>query len=323
LKGYIKEPKTFGLLWKKIKISGMTTYLNAREIKENVSLADLLTRLGYQPARTTGKELMYKSMLRDTDTNPSLSVNDQLGVWFDHGTGKGGNVIDFGLAYWKELPFGEVLAKIQQVCNMTPSDLHADKPARQRKPVRIPHYIIHQVRDLGNNPAITDYLRYRGVWDIAQGRLQEVYYYVQDQKGLRKNFFAAGWANESGGWEVRNKYFKGCLGHKAISFIQGHQKNLAVFEGYFNYLSWIQENPQANESVIILNSAALLPSGIAKAKAWSSIDLYLDLDRSGIEATRDFIKALPYATDRSHSYEGYNDYNDKIRLQPLVPAIKR
>ena len=54
--------------------------------------------------------------------------------------------------------------------------------------------------------------------------------------------FAAGWLNEAGGWEVRNKYFKGCLGQKAISFIPGHQKELCVFEGYINYLSWKTEN---------------------------------------------------------------------------------
>ena len=73
----------------------MTT-INPTIIKEQVTLAGLLARLGYQPVRPGGHELVYHSMLRKDDRTPSFSVNDALGVWYDHGTGKGGNVIDFG-----------------------------------------------------------------------------------------------------------------------------------------------------------------------------------------------------------------------------------
>ncbi|RYG53165.1 MAG: hypothetical protein EOO01_05085 [Chitinophagaceae bacterium] len=150
-----------------------------------------------------------------------------------------------------------------------------------------------------------------------------MYYYVEDQKGLKKHFFAAGWQNENGGWEVRNKYFKGCLRHKGVSFIDAHKKNLAVFEGYINYLSWKLENPDAVESVIILNTLALLPVGIEKAKAFSRIDLYLDRDQAGHNASLEFITALPYATDRSKIYEGFNDYNDKLVAAIAAEPRKR
>ena len=194
--------------------------LLANQIKEQVSLVDLLARLGFQPLRTAGKELLYLSMIRNNDTKPSFTVNEQLGVWYDHGLGKGGNIIDFGLAYWK-MPFQEVLEKIMQVIGQQIPVKVPQERLRKRSAVKIPHYEIQEIKELGNNPAITEYLQRRCVWEAAQGRLSEVYYYVEDQKRLRKYFFAAGWQNELGSWEVRNLYFKGCLGHKALTLIPG------------------------------------------------------------------------------------------------------
>jgi hypothetical protein len=278
----------------------------------------LLARLGYKPVKKSGKEQIYRSMLRDDDRTPSFAVDDQLGAWFDHGTRKGGNIIDFGLAYWKHLSFTEVVEKIQEVSVIVP----ADRAMRPRKPVKIPHYIVEEVKELGTHPAITDYLKSRGIFDIAHNCVSEVYYYVEDDKGLKKHFFAAGWQNENGSWEVRNKYFKGCLGHKGITFIPGQGKKLAVFEGFINYLSWKSENPSADFNILVLNTLALLAAGIAKAKEFSWIDIYLDRDQPGHTATKEFLRALPYATDRSAAYFGFNDYNDKLiavlQGKPLV-----
>ncbi|RKR80598.1 Toprim domain-containing protein [Mucilaginibacter gracilis] len=293
----------------------MSNYLNASEIREQVSLVGLLTRLGYYPVRASGKEQLYISMLRDSDTNPSLAVNDDLGVWYDHGLGKGGNVIDFSLAYWPNLPFKEVLEKIVAVSNLplTSQKPDAEPNTRRRHALKVPHYQIEDIKELGNNPAITAYLQQRGVWEAAEGRLKEIYYYVEDEKKQRKQFFAAGWQNEVQGWEVRNKYFKGCLGHKGLTLIPGENDRLAVFEGYINYLSWLTLNPEADSNVLVLNSLALLQAGIKKASDFNEIDLYLDRDKSGEQASLEFIKALPTAIDRSATYQGYGDYNDYLR----------
>jgi hypothetical protein len=280
----------------------------ATQIKEQVSLVNLLSRLGFQPLRTSGRELLYLSMIRDYDTNPSFSVNDVLGVWYDHGLGKGGNIIDFAIAYWK-LPFQEALQKITQI---TSAEIKPTCPGRKRSAVKIPHYQIQEIKALGNNPAITEYLQSRKIWEAAQNKLKEIYYYVDDQKGLRKFFFAAGWQNELGAWEVRNLYFKGCLGHKAISFIPGNAHRLAVFEGYLNYLSWLTENPQTTYSVLVLNSLSLLNIGIIKTKDFAEVSLFFDRDSAGNIATLHFKKEVPQATDCSAIYRHHNDYNEKL-----------
>lgn len=286
--------------------------LKASEIKENYSLVDLLARLGYEPFKRVRNEQLYLSMLRDSDTTPSFSVNDKLGTWFDFGEGKGGNIIDFGLQYWKGLPFPEILEKIVLTCGGSVPVLAPPVYKRQPSAEKEPSYEILDIKDLGSNAAILNYLESRGVGQVAEGRLKEIYYYVEDEDKKRNKFFAAGWQNEQGAWEIRNLNFKGCLGNKAISFIPNSEKKLAVFEGFFNYLSWLTANPFAPDSVLVLNSLSLLQAGIRKAKGFQDISLFLDNDPSGRKATLDFTSALPWAKDRAGIYIGYNDYNDLI-----------
>lgn len=294
--------------------------MNAKEIKESVSILDLLSRLGYEPVKKTGKEQQYFSMLHD-ETKPSFYVCDELGVWYDQGLGKGGNVIDFGLAYW-QLTFPETLEKIVAVCG---TNLPKQEERRKRSAIKIPNYKVEDIKDLGNNPAITEYLQSRGVWQAAQGRLKEIYYYVEDQKKRRKYFFSAGWQNEQGAWELRNCYFQNCLGHKAISFIPGSENQLAIFEGYMDYLSWLTDNPDAGDNVIVLNSVTLLPMGIQKAREFNDISIYFDRDKAGHNATIELIKAIPQAIDRSAIYDGHKDYNEKLQadLNQQCNAITR
>ncbi|MGZ3751868.1 MAG: CHC2 zinc finger domain-containing protein [Flavisolibacter sp.] len=285
--------------------------LNASEIKQQVSLVDLLTSLGYKPAKSAGRELLYVSMLRDTDSRPSFSVNKELNVWYDHGTAKGGNIIDFAMAYWK-LDFIEALKKIASVSDLSLSPIHVTEKRVRKHALKIPHYCIEEVMPLGSNPIITEYVTGRGVWEAAKTLLYEVYYYVEDEQKNRKKFFAAGWQNELGSWEVRNLYFKGCLGHKAITFIGRDENSLSVFEGCFNYLSWLTENPFALDSILILNSATLLESAIRKAKDFAMISIFFDRDQIGEQASANFLRALPQAIDQSARYQDYNDYNEML-----------
>ena len=294
---------------------------NAQDIRDQVSPADFLARLGHHPAYKSGKELFYNSMLREERT-ASFCVDNQLGVWYDHGGAnpsgiKGGNIIDLALAYWYPLSFREVLQKITEIIGnqMPVKDYLPETKHRKRSPVKIPHYEIQEVKELGGNPAITEYLQSRKVWRASQGRMKEVYYFVEDQKKLRKYFFAAGWQNELGSWEVRNLYFKGCLGHKAISLIPGDEHSLVLFEGYINYLSWLTEHPLETSTVLILNSISLLETAIRKAKEYTEVCFFFDHDLGGQGASIDLKKAILSAKDGSHHYLNYNDYNDKLRAE--------
>lgn len=169
------------------------------------------------------------------------------------------------------------------------------------------------IKELGGNAAIGAYLESRGVSQVAEGRLKEIYYYVEDDHKKRNNFFAAGWQNANGAWEIRSTGdYKACLGHKAISFIPNSERRLAVFEGFFDYLSWLTENRFAPDSVLVLNSLALLQAGMEKAWDFPEVSLYFDNDLSGRNATAQFAAEIPWGVDRSAIYAGYKDYNELI-----------
>src|SRR5450432_1898984 len=63
-----------------------------------LDLVDYLSSLGYSPVKIKNDDHWYLSPLRDEKT-ASFKVNCKANVWYDHGSGKGGNLVDFGLQY--------------------------------------------------------------------------------------------------------------------------------------------------------------------------------------------------------------------------------
>ncbi|MDC0008200.1 DNA primase, partial [bacterium] len=52
-----------------------------------------LAKLGHFPTKTNHKEAWFLSPIR-SETQASFKVSKKLNRWYDHGEGKGGNVID-------------------------------------------------------------------------------------------------------------------------------------------------------------------------------------------------------------------------------------
>jgi len=296
----------------------MSAFLNVNEIKEKVSLLGLLKNLGFTPQKVSGGEHFFLSMLREEYT-ASLCVNDKLGVWFDHGGAgvsgiRSGSVIDFALAYWYPSGFPEVLHKILEYANVSIDALESmsSGEVKKERPIRVPRYEIERMEELGGNAAISGYLDSRGIGSVAKDHLYEIYYSVLDDRDRLRRYFASGWPNENGGWEVRNKYFKGCLGHKGVSFLEGSAKRLSVFEGYFDFLSWRVEHPKDPASVLVLNSLSMLQTAKARAVKFDVVELYFDHDKAGRAATGEFVSDLDISRDNSWVYAGFKDYNEKL-----------
>src|SRR4030095_12937235 len=81
---------------------------HAREI----DLVDYLFALGFRPQKIRGDDYWYLSPLRD-EKKASFKVNRRLNVWYDHGIGKGGDLIDFGVLY-HHLTIPELLQRVKQ-----------------------------------------------------------------------------------------------------------------------------------------------------------------------------------------------------------------
>src|SRR5690606_8950178 len=63
---------------------------------KRIPITEYLSRAGFEPARIRGNDYWYRSPFR-SDHNPSFKVNVKLNVWYDHGTGEGGTLLDLGV----------------------------------------------------------------------------------------------------------------------------------------------------------------------------------------------------------------------------------
>lgn len=83
-----------------------------------------------------------------------------------------------------------------------------------------------------------------------------------------------------------------------------------------DYLSWLRDNPEAKDSVIVLNSVNLIDNAIDKATTYAKINVYFDRDKAGETAFHTLQQALPHAQDQSFIYAGHNDYNEMLMARP-------
>src|ERR1035438_5706577 len=68
---------------------------NARQI----DLVDYLTALGHHPIKIRNQDYWYLSPLR-IERTASFKVNRTKNVWFDFGTGLGGDILNFGVLFF-------------------------------------------------------------------------------------------------------------------------------------------------------------------------------------------------------------------------------
>jgi 5S rRNA maturation endonuclease (ribonuclease M5) len=168
-------------------------------------------------------------------------------------------------------------------------------------------YEITKISDI-QHQALVEYLNYRKV--AEQNHLvKEVHYRLK-----LKIFFGIGFKNDSGGFEVRNKYSKICLGKKDITLTENknnRNNEVSIFEGFFDYLSFRNlKKEDLNSDCLILNSTSMLFKAKEKLEKYEKISLYLDNDSNG-EMTKQIIqKKYENVQDCSVLYKGFKDLNE-------------
>lgn len=260
----------------------MTDNLDTLGLKEPVSITGLLSRLGIEPTKNFGKESFYNNVFNGSNskTKNSLRINSELDAWFDKDLGMGGDIVDFGLAYWQSLNRLEVIKRISEVFNMAITQ-NVTKPltGRKRAAIKIPHYHVQHTKPIGENYHISSYLRAKGLLGMDNSYLKEVYYYVVDQKGTRKNFCSAGWKNENGGWEVRSWYYSGCIGPRGMTFIAGEQNAVLVFLEMTHYLSALAKDKISGPNILVLNSTDFFKPAVHRASKFDEVSVFLSSDQ--------------------------------------------
>ena len=75
--------------------------MTIQDVKQ-IKLADYLQSLGYTPVKQQGRNLWYKSPLRE-ETDASFKVNTELEKWYDFGIGKGGNILALAAELYRSI----------------------------------------------------------------------------------------------------------------------------------------------------------------------------------------------------------------------------
>ncbi|MEM9701306.1 MAG: toprim domain-containing protein [Planctomycetota bacterium] len=278
--------------------------MNVKQAKE-VPIDELLRQCGYEPTRENGETVWYRSPLRDERT-PSFKVNRSRNLWIDFGDGRGGDVIDLAKELFDCPDVSSALQAIERAVGATPIVL---LPQKKRKPEPTPDAEILIVGPVKSR-SLLHYMKQRG---IDPALVTDLVGEVRYRRG-GKEYFAIGFPNDAGGYELRTAAFKGTLGRKEITLIPGDWEHAAVFEGFFDYLTAVMLNGGPLGSVVIvLNSTALAERAMATLKELGvqRVDLYRDNDAAGRELLESFQTAWPEATlvDRSTDYPDHSDLN--------------
>lgn len=287
--------------------------LSTEEAKK-IDMTTYLSSLGYQPVAIRNVEYWYLSPLRD-EKEASFKVNQKLNLWFDHGLGKGGNIIDFGILY-HGCTISELLKKLDTNFSLQqPIVAHPNKRSVTENKITI----------LGDypltSPSLLRYLQERKIpLEIANEFCREVRYELNN-----KTYFGIGFKNNSAGYEIRNPYFKTSSSPKDITTINNTAEEVVVFEGFIDFLSFkatTKNLPEKGQDFVVLNSVSFFERARPFMETHKQIRLYLDRDTTGINCTQRALSMSPKYKDESTLYKNHKDFNDWI-MNPEKAQKKR
>ncbi|WP_195326656.1 toprim domain-containing protein [Bacteroides uniformis] len=273
-----------------------------------IPLADFLALLGHEPVRRSGNELWYIAPYRSERT-PSFRVNVAKQLWYDFGLGKGGDIFTLAGEFIRSNDFMEQVKFIAEAANIPIVGI--EKPKYLPKPSE-PAFEGVEAVPLLRSP-LTDYLTERGIPYAVASR-----YCCRLNYGIRgKRYFAVGFPNVDGGYEIRSRFFKGCVPPKDVSLVkaEGSPSDVcSVFEGFMDFLSAATLGLETGDC-LVLNSVANVEKAMKYLDGYGCIDCYLDRDEAG----RRTLAALKghyeeRVCDRSAIYDGCKDLNEYLQL---------
>ena len=286
-----------------------------QQIKQ-ISIREYLTQRGINPKRQNTRYGLYLSPLRG-EHSPSFKVDYIQNLWYDFGSGVGGSIIDL-VMHMERCDAGEAMRLMEQMISSTPTfSFHGN--SNSVPPYRESAITIENVRPL-ENPALLAYLTERGIdLDTARGHCSEVHYRV-----AYKSYFAVGFRNDAGGWELRNRYFKGCTS-KALTTRRGDYPTCLVFEGFMDYLSYLtlKRDPNPPHDTMVLNSVTVLAKAVPFIASHERVYTYLDNDEAGRKTTAELKAVCRNLSDQSVYYRPHNDLNDYLRSRHPVKEHRR
>lgn len=266
--------------------------MNCKQFND-IELEEVLASLGHLPTRKTEKEAWFLNPFAK-ENHASFKIDLVKNKWYLFSEGIGGNNIDFVKKYFN-FSLSEIL---EWASKQNFSSFH------HQREIPKPNYEILKVKEI-ENANLKKYLFKRGLSEKIYPFIKEIHFKINN-----KNLYAVGFQNQSKGWELRNSFYKGSLGKKDVSLISKSSKNIYVFEGFFDALSFIEINENFNGDILVLNSISMYKKSKQILKNYDEIFLFLDNDSAGEKMKDEMFSDFPNAVDSSLMYKNFKDLNE-------------
>ena len=284
-----------------------------------ISIRDFLAWRGIQPKYERNGYGMYLSPLREERT-PSFKVDYVRNLWYDFGLGEGGTLLTLVMRL-ERCDSREAVRRLQNGEKRDAGSASLSPSVGERPAVGGPSPVVRlaavpALRILSDDPlrhpALIGYLVSRGIVpSVAAAFCREVRYEVNGRA-----FFAVGFRNDAGGWELRSARFKGGSSPKHITTIGNRSDMVIAFEGFMDFLAYLSlKHPERLRiDAAVLNSVVNLPKAIPFLSRHPVIHAFFDNDEAGRKTTSDLIRLCPRSEviDQSSFYSGHKDVNDYL-----------
>jgi hypothetical protein len=283
--------------------------MNVAQAKQ-IKITEFLNGEGIRPTKILGDDFWYCSPLRQEKT-PSFKVNDRANVWYDHGLGQGGNILDLVMEMHHFGTVSQALDKLSDKTPYQPADSFSFQQHRTSSGI-----VILKITPVSNS-ALVEYIKSRHIdVETAEQYCRDVYYAVNG-----KNYFSVGFRNDCGGYELSNPYFKGSVSPKGITTIRQDKDTCLVFEGFWDFLSFLtlKNIRELQHDAAVLNSVANLSKGIDFITSHDKVFAYLDNDEAGKRAVQELKSVCKNVSDQSEFYAKHKDLNEYLCNKKLLP----
>lgn len=272
----------------------------------NYPIEKVLEALGAR--KGPGKDMWF-SPFRE-ETRASLHIDKEKNLWNDFGLGQGGSIVQ--------------LVMLARRCNCRDAEafIASLSPCMYEKPEpSAPKSEIKAVSEIRSDYLI-NYLQKRKIpLELARQYCKEVIV-RNPQKGM--NFTLLGFPNNMGGYALNaptgfkstTKAAVTTINTEGKMSVTPSSKSVAVFEGFFDFLSWqmMQGSKTPSCDIVVLNSVNNLQKATAFIGAHEKITGFLDNDEDGQKCQTALERLFPgKVTDMSDLYGKYKDLNEMLQ----------
>lgn len=280
-------------------------YLTLEEIN-CLDIVDFLASLGHQPKKISGRSYWYVSMLPNRfESTPSFKVNRSKNKWIDFGyDAREHSLVDLGILLFN-CTIRELVIQLSGPGTSLPTVSHAAIPTNAEE--------TRKLNVVRTYPLHSEYL-IRYLWErripilVARKFCREAEY-TFDHKTF---YYAIAFPSDAGGYNLRSKYHKYSSSPKSPTYICNGSKDIAVFEGFFDMMTFVSllNRPDHDlPDLLVLNGTGFFKDFIWLMDTYDTKHLFLDNDPTGDRLTCVALEKKSGYLNHRFLYKGYKDLN--------------